>query len=796
MSKRYAPDAARQRTRDLGKGLLSLVGICLAALLFLRPPRTAAYLAAVSLTPTPSPAWTPTVELRDPHYDPPAPSDLHLSAMPPQVEAIDIDGYPRIVKLWGGYDPAVGLDFYANYDMIISEGFSIEQLAYLQSMNPRMFILYSAIGTYDLDSGPLGSQWIDAIPGMPEFECFYRGTQDQVLRVEFWNHGMFNMGNAWCQDAIVDYLASQFDPQVFAGVFFDRITQVITPAILDGVDLDHDGTVDGRATVNESHWRGTEQFLAKVRARLGNGLLIVANDAPLVYTSLLNGREYESFIRGILDSHQSWTGFRYNYEQWMLSSRQPRLTMVMGNPPTWMEKKYGYRPYTKMQAAVVEEASAFYQRMRFGLTTALLEGGLYSFEFGTTWHGNAWWYDEFDAGGLGKGFLGTPLGEARYALGPLTTANSVQNPGFEDPALFPWTLGATGVGAILSAVPISAPFATTLSARITITTADRYGVSGLPYAVNLQQPGIPLTADQGYTLALWGKASSPIIAHVALVNGEDPSIRYGLDTTLELRPSWQQQWATFTATQRVDNAVLLLGFDSAPGTVWIDEVKLQSGILPIVFRRDFEHGIVLCNATPDQQSIPLGKPYRKIDGVQAPRAKIIIDDTDPPTEHFIKVGGWAGHSAGYDDWGYTYIHALTTQDPSAPSTYVRWQPDIPTADWYTISAWVAPHDQLNGPIRYAIRHVMGTSTVEVNPVVSEPTWLRLGTFYLVPGSQNSVTMSNLTPSRWVIADAVKFESETHFNDGSLVSRITLDGMDGIILLNETFDETYLPLIWR
>ena len=40
---------------------------------------------------------------------------------------------------------------------------------------------------------------------------------------------MFNMGNDWCLDAIVDHLASGFEPQTYDGVFFDRVTQVITP---------------------------------------------------------------------------------------------------------------------------------------------------------------------------------------------------------------------------------------------------------------------------------------------------------------------------------------------------------------------------------------------------------------------------------------------------------------------------------------------------------------------------------------------------------------------------------------
>jgi hypothetical protein len=42
-------------------------------------------------------------------------------------------------------------------------------------------------------------------------------------------------------------------------------------------------------------------------------------------------------------------------------------------------------------------------------------------------------------------------------------------------------------------------------------------------------------------------------------------------------------------------------------------------IRPGVTRRDFEHGIVLNNATPDPQTIDLGGTYRKLPGKQDPK---------------------------------------------------------------------------------------------------------------------------------------------------------------------------------
>jgi hypothetical protein len=756
-----------------------------------------AVLAQADPTPTSTPPGPLLPAERLHPYDPPAPPDLALPASAQAVLGADTDGYPKIVKLWGGYDPQIGIDFYAQYDVIISDAFNDRQLQYLRGRNPRLRILYSGIGTYDLDNGPLGSQWIDASYSTPEFNCFYRGTDHQVLKVAYWNHGMFNMGDEWCRQQIVDYLVSQVGSkigQVYDGVFFDRINQAITPYILDRIDLDHDGRVDNRDTVNELYWRGTEHFLDQIRQQLGEDVILVANDAPLVYASRLNGREYESFLRDILDREKSWTRFRYDYEQWMQASRDPRLTMVMSNPPKWMETKYGLPPWERMRGAVLEEAAAYYQRMRFGLATALMEGGLYSFEFGTTWHGNAWWYDEYDGAGLGKGYLGAPLEEAYLALGPLTTTNVVHNPGFEGSELAPWALYSQGGRASLTRTPVSAPFPTTLTAQVVISASSSLG------DVRVEQAGLALLSNKAYTFSFWGQASAQLWdVQSSLHASGQPDIRYGLEETLKLGTTWQQYQVPFTATTTVSNAVLSLSVGGRAGTVWIDNVRLQQGALPAVYRRDFEQGIAICNASRHQLNIPLGATYCKMSGTQAPRTKIVIDDSETTTETFVKIGGWAGHGASdayYNDcWGETYHHALTTSDPNGILSSATWQPRVIDAGQYAIFAWAVPHFKYNDTVTYTIHHAGGTTQVPINPRVEAPTWLNLGIYTLGEGTGSSVTLNNFSQSTWVVVDAVKFESVARYNSGECVDSITLQGQDGIVLLNRPLYNAYLPLVY-
>ena len=72
----------------------------------------------------------------------------------------------------------------------------------------------------------------------------------------------------------------------------------------------------------------------------------------------------------------------------------------------WIQPWY-HRSILDEASRCKQVTAAHYQRMRFGLTSALLEGGLYGFELGTTWHGNAWWYDEYESN------LGAPINSTK-----------------------------------------------------------------------------------------------------------------------------------------------------------------------------------------------------------------------------------------------------------------------------------------------------------------------------------------------------------------------------------------------
>src|SRR5262249_46484570 len=55
------------------------------------------------------------------------------------------------------------------------------------------------------------------------------------------------------------------------------------------------------------------------------------------------------------------------------------------------------------------------------LGSALLIGAYAAYDGGDSGHHQRWWYDEYDACGIGKGWLGLPLGPAFAAGDPATT---------------------------------------------------------------------------------------------------------------------------------------------------------------------------------------------------------------------------------------------------------------------------------------------------------------------------------------------------------------------------------------
>jgi hypothetical protein len=161
----------------------------------------------------------------------------------------------------------------------------------------------------------------------------------------------------------------------------------------------------------DNAWRvGIEGMLLALRDIVG-GKPLIANGAS-VYKNYLNGSIYES-------CPGNWSDRPETYGEWkedILGNVGYIHVSTAGYSPNFSlvetyEIDAGYHTNNPMDDPSFEPD---YQRMRFGLTTALLGDGYFSYEIGTNGHGSLglMWFDEYDNSGRGKGYLGYPVSDA------------------------------------------------------------------------------------------------------------------------------------------------------------------------------------------------------------------------------------------------------------------------------------------------------------------------------------------------------------------------------------------------
>jgi hypothetical protein len=367
---------------------------------------------------------------------------------------------------------------------------------------------------------------------------------------------------------------------------------------------------------------GIRQYEGLVRAGIGEDRIIFSNWGMPNY-DLLNGNNFEDFPGEDTSAYGTqWNQAVFgpwekgSYFEWMSKSRQPNLTMIEtyeddGGPSPTGNGAYD-NPCAK--AGFVPN----YRKMRFGLATALLNDGFFSYEMNTNGHGSLclMWFDEYDNAGQGKGYLGQPLGPAYQAVSALSSPDLVVNGGLNSQAeLDQWNLWADQDNGYQASVALDSVehAAGAGSARIEISQTQ-----GVDWRVSFSREPLPLLKDQDYTLSFWAKADRQRTINTFLQQAQSPWSTWLDLGKVNLTTSWQRYELSGSSSGTDTKAVLQMALGEAPGQVWIDEVKLQAGSRNI-WRRDYEGGTVLLNASNHTQAVQLEKYYLKIRGRQAPQ---------------------------------------------------------------------------------------------------------------------------------------------------------------------------------
>ena len=198
-----------------------------------------------------------------------------------------------------------------------------------------------------------------------------------------------------------------------------------------------------------------EDLLAQVRARLPYVILMGNEISIRRMHPGSNGRLYEWQLRDILDGAEGADLGRYDGrlsaldKQWPVAAHHPHLSA----PEAMYREKHSSESEPHILPAFQAEAAASYQRMRFGLTSALMGDGLFFYDLREAERPLVW-YDEFGASGHGpaanlppRGYLGQPTGDPYLVIDELDTPDQILNGDFED-GLNDWSFWAnTGAGA-------------------------------------------------------------------------------------------------------------------------------------------------------------------------------------------------------------------------------------------------------------------------------------------------------------------------------------------------------------
>jgi hypothetical protein len=149
----------------------------------------------------------------------------------------------------------------------------------------------------------------------------------------------------------------------------------------------------------------------------------------------------------------------------------------------------------------------------------------------------------------------------------------------------------------------------------------------------VKSPNISLSAGKEYTISFAAKASKPRTIKVSL--GSE-SGRYLVGT------KWRRYVIPFAQAKTVSTPLYFyVGRENT--TVDFDSVYVLPGNVN-VFRRDFDHGIALANATAKSRTVQLGGTFRRIKGTQDPAVNngaTVTSVTLPPFDGLLlaRTGG-------------------------------------------------------------------------------------------------------------------------------------------------------------
>ena len=678
--------------------------------------------------------------------------------------------FPRTSNLWGSSNElAAGMDHAARVDLYLGATFTPGQIRTLRALNPAVLILNS-INTVE-NSGLSEDYYLHDIHGK---------------RIEVWPGSYrLNLTKPYVAEYQANFAYRKLveSGMLLDGCFFDNFftTQSWLKADIYGnvvqIDANEDGKEDDPAWLDAAWHDGVYHELNTWRSLMPNALASGHLPRPpqTEFSTIFNGDSIGFLSPETADGTVAFGTFWSAYQPWWSIGRAPVIEMVESAPPFQIGYGYGYNPQTNIPASTLEFARTYFPYVRFGLAFTLMNDGYFAHEFGDTWHGNNWWYDELDFD------LGYPLAPAQAVAVPGTSdATLLTNGGFEAVLSGSWVLQVTRTNGAAATVSVeTANCHSGACAHLAVAAIDSTN-----WHVDFEEQNRPLQQGVSYDLSFWARAD---VARPIAVNSQKNSAdfrNYGLSKTLTIGTGWARYTVTFQANETVTDARIQFWAGQQTGDVWLDEVSLTVHP-PDVYRRDFTNGTVILNGTRQRQTVSVGPGFHRLTGAQAPLHEYILDDAGP---QFTSTGPWRAvqYDSGMWKAAGPYFHnwgAGCYQLDGATGT-AQWDLALRADDTYSIDAWWPAAPGASGWSKQAIFEVVAAGKVLATTTVDQSTggdqWHTVAVVKLAAQDAPFVRVRNGGTGA-VIADALHIRSASRYNDGSAVSSVTLEPMDGIVL---------------
>jgi len=206
-----------------------------------------------------------------------------------------------------------------------------------------------------------------------------------------------NMSEGWSR-----HLVSFVNKQILTlpgvdGVFFDMISNNISWLNKGNIDLDGNGSRDSAAAADHLWKARTTFFLQHARTNLTKDIIVINGSSDPAFQSYVNGRMFENFPTP-WEGDGAWSTIMNNWDRIAKQNENDNVVIINSNTDN---------------TNIVRQSD-----IRFGLTSALMLDGYFSYDFGDQNHAQIWWHDEYNVD------LGIPLGAAKAKSGNPSAFNS------------------------------------------------------------------------------------------------------------------------------------------------------------------------------------------------------------------------------------------------------------------------------------------------------------------------------------------------------------------------------------